>query len=198
MLMLVATSPAQAGVTSLLTGSVGTQLGVSHTKQVETAAKSDLVSELEFTMRVLRVLAVEFAYNPTAPENLDNELVFHSRVRLAGHLHFIPLDVFSMYMSAGLGSENFDGFSSLTADTNSYQGGLGAEVYIGDHVAIGAEYLMVVPGIRSIQHNVVANALESSLGGLDNGEVSTTEQVQASQFISPSNFQATVGVRYYF
>lgn len=196
--LLLTASTAQAKVTSLVTGSVGTQLGVSHTQQLNEAAQADLVSELEVTMKLFRILALELAYNPAAPENAQNELVFHSRVRLAGQIHFIPLDVFSMYLSAGLGAQGFEGFASVTEDTNSYQGGVGAEVFIGEHMAIGAEYLMVVPGIRSIQHNIVSNALEATLGGGTEGEVSQVGGMSPTDFISPSNFQTTVGLRYYF
>jgi len=196
-LMMIATS-AEAGVTSLVTGSVGTQLGVSHTSQVGEQPQSDLVSELELTMKLFRFLAMEVAYNPAAPNNENNELVFHSRLRLAGQLHVIPLDVFSMYLSAGLGAEDFEGFSSFTEDTNAYHGGVGAEVFIGEHMAIGAEYLMVVPGIRSIQHNVVSNALEATLGEGGSPQMAQTEGMSASDYVSPSNFQATLGLRYYF
>ena len=196
-LVLISTS-AQAGVTSLITGSVGTQFGVSHTRQINDQAESDLVSELELTMKLFRFIGMELAYNPAAPNNQQNELVFHSRLRLAGQLHLIPLNVFSMYVSAGLGAEDFTGFSSFTEDTNAYHGGLGAEVFIGEHVAIGAEYLMVVPGIRSIQHNVVSNALEATLGDGDSPSMTQTADLNAGDFISPSNFQATLGLRYYF
>ena len=196
--MVLMTTSAQAAVTSLVTGSVGTQLGVSHTRQIDDQAESDLVSELEVTMKLFRFIGMELAYNPAAPNNKQNELVFHSRLRLAGQLHLIPLEVFSMYVSAGLGAEDFTGFSSFTEDTNAYHGGLGAEVFIGKHFAIGAEYLMVVPGIRSIQHNVVSNALEATLGDGVSPSMTQTADLNASDFISPSNFQATLGLRYYF
>lgn len=196
--LLLVSSSVQAGVTSMVTGSVGTQLGVSHTRQIDAQAESDIVSELEVTMKLFRFLGMELAYNPAAPNNKQNELVFHSRLRLAGQLHLIPLDVFSMYLSAGLGAEDFTGFSSFTEDTNAYHGGVGAEVFIGEHVAIGAEYLMVVPGIRSIQHNVVSNALEATLGDGDSPSLTQTSDLNAGDFVSPSNFQATLGLRYYF
>ncbi len=196
--VLATAATAQATSTSLITGSVGTQFGVTHTQQLTEEAQANLVSELELTMKLFRFLGFEMSYNPAAPGTHENQLAFHSRLRLAGQIHFIPLDVFSMYLSAGVGAEDFSGFSSLTADTNAYQGGLGAEVFIGDHVAIGAEYLMVVPGIRSIQHNVVSNALEATLSDDGTASVSQGADMNAGDFVSPSNFQATMGVRYYF
>ena len=196
--LLLVSGVAMADTTSLVTGSVGTQMGITHTQQADETAESNLVSELELTMKLFRFIGFEMSYNPAAPTNAENELVFHSRLRLAGQLHLLPLDDFSMYVSAGLGAEDFTGFSSLTEDGNAYQGGLGAEVFIGDHFAVGAEYLMVVPGIRSIQHQVVANALEASLGEGGASAAAGAADVSATDYVSPSNFQATVGVRYYF
>ena len=193
-------------IRSIITASVGTQLGMTHTQQLETVPNMGFVSELEVQVKLFTFLGVELSYNPTATELEADQLAFSSRLRLSGQLYFLPLDALSLYLSAGIGADDFDGLVSVTADSNSYHGGIGVEFYIGEHVAIGAEYLMIVPGIRSIQKTVVSQALENGVSqALENGFDPSSASLDAlydniapQDFISPNNFQVTIGARYYF
>jgi hypothetical protein len=185
-------------IKSILTASIGTQLGMTHTQQLEATPQMEFVTELEVQVKLFTFLGVELTYNPSALENEPGNLAFNSRLRLTGQLYFLPTDVLSLYLAGGIGADDFNGLATLTADSNTYHGGIGAEFYIGEHVAIGAEYLMVVPGVRSIQKTVVAQALESGL--IENGGnvEALYDDMNPTDFISPSNFQVTIGARYYF
>ena len=150
---------------------------------------------------MFRILAVALSYNPGALPVDEEALSFSSRLRLAGKLHFLPLDAVSMYLTAGLGAQDFDGLVDFTGDNTSYHGGLGAEIYIGQHVTCTAEYATVVPGVRSIQDTVVTQALESaSVDGSSaiNIDDFAVDDLDPATFIDPANFQVTAGLRYYF
>ncbi len=186
---------------SFINASIGTHLGVQHTTQLESAPQSEFVSELELQLKLFRILAVAISYNPGAAPADAEMLAFSSRLRLTGKIHFLPLDAISMYLSAGLGAQNFDGLVDFTGDDTSYHGGLGAEIYIGRHVALTAEYAMVVPGVRSIQDTVVTQALDAASvdgSGAINIDDFSVDDLDPATFIDPANFQVTAGLRYYF
>jgi hypothetical protein len=194
------TSPARADATSWFTAGVGTQVGMSHGTQLDSSSDDRFVSELSVHAKVLKVIGLQFAYNPAATDAEDQRLVFHSRLRMAAQIFVVPLDSVGIYLAGGLGADSFTDLASITAKSNSYQAGLGAEVYIDEHFTIAGEYLMVVPGVRSIQQTVLAYALKK--GALE-GEGETyqgpsIDGLSAGDFVSPGNFQATLGVRYYF
>ncbi|GMV40478.1 MAG: hypothetical protein AMXMBFR64_21940 [Myxococcales bacterium] len=198
--MVAAPMQAAADATDLFTAAVGTQLGVSHGTQLDASSDSRFVSELLVHVRLVRVLGLQFNFNAAAESADADTLVFHSRLRLAAQIFVVPLDEVGIYLTGGLGADNFKDLASLTAESNSYQAGLGAEVYIDEHFTIAAEYLMVIPGLRSIQQTVLSHALkEGALTEEGAGEtIGTPTSYEASDFISPGNFQATVGLRYYF
>lgn len=200
-LIALSSSAAHADATDLFTAAVGTQLGVSHGTQLDSSSDDRFVSELLVHVRLVRVLGLQFNFNAAAEEAESEVLVFHSRLRLAAQIFVVPLDEVGIYLTGGLGADNFEDLASITAESNSYQAGLGAEVYIDEHFTIAAEYLMVVPGLRSIQQTVLSYALKK--GALsEDGAVpvgaGASPGFEASDFVSPGNFQATVGVRYYF
>lgn len=198
--MVATPMQAAADATDLFTAAVGTQLGVSHGTQLDSSSDDRFVSELLVHVRLVRVLGLQFNFNAAAESADGDSLVFHSRLRLAAQIFVVPLDEVGIYLTGGLGADNFKDLASLTAESNSYQAGLGAEVYIDEHFTIAAEYLMVIPGLRSIQQTVLSHALkEGALTEEGAGEtIGTPTSYEASDFISPGNFQATVGLRYYF
>lgn len=197
----LAPATARADATSLFTAAVGTQLGMSHGTQLDASSDDRFVSELVLHARLVRVVGLQLAYNAAASDAEEERLVFHSRLRLAAQIFFVPLEDWGLYLTGGLGADGFTDLASITADSNSYQGGLGGEVYIGEHFAISAEYMMVVPGVRSIQETVLAHALKEEALTDETGsshQGPSTSNLGAGDFVSPANFQATVGARYYF
>jgi hypothetical protein len=186
---------------SFINASIGTQLGVQRTTQFDSVPTSEFVSELEVQLKIFRVLALALSYNPGAAPVEEETLSFSSRLRLTGKLHFLPLEALSMYLTAGLGAQDFDGLVDFAGDNTSYHGGLGAEIFIGNHVAFTAEYAMVVPGVRSIQDTVVTQALDAaSVDGSSaiNIDDFAVDDLDPTSFIDPANFQVTAGLRYYF
>ena len=111
----------------------------------------------------------------------------------------MPLDATSIYLKAGVGADNVADVFDLSGDKASYQGGMGFEVYIGEHLAIGFEYLMIVPGIRSIQRSVINHALHTGIpDSALRGPSVKTQKLDAWDFVHPRNFQTTLGMLYYF
>jgi opacity protein-like surface antigen len=192
-------SRAIAGPNDWATGSVGTLFGVTRSHQLDNSDANQFVSELQVRGRFWQVLGLELAYNPAAHAGVTGDLVFSSQFRIAGQIFFLPLDFMSMYVSVGVGSNNFGELFSIAADSNSYHGGLGAEFYVWDNLAVGAEWLMVVPGVRSIQRTVVSHALAEAFPGADQPTSNIDVQsLDAWDFVHPRNFQLTFGARYYF
>ena len=175
-------------------------MGMARSQQLNGSSSSQVVSELDLRIKALYVLGFELAYNPAATSFEGDGLVFQSRLRMAAQVYFLPLDMFSMYLTAGIGSDHMKDLVNLTGDNTSYHGGLGAEVYVGENMAIGAEYLMLIPGVRSVQKTIVSSALQSVVNtpGSPSAPQLDMESLTASDFINPGNFQATLSFRYYF
>ena len=200
MALALSSSAAKADATDLFTAGLGTGLGMSHATQIDASSEDRFVSELSVHAKLLRIVGLQFAYNFAAEDIEAERLVFHSRLRLAAQIFFIPLDEVGVYMTGGLGAESFTDLASITAGSNSYQAGLGAEVYIDDHFTLAAEYMMVIPGVRSIQETVLSYALKQGALTDSGTEIAgpTMGSLSAGDFVSPANFLTTVGVRYYF
>lgn len=190
---------AQAGPTDMVTGSVGTSFGLTNSTQLNSDAGQRFVSEIQLRGRFVQVLGLELTYNPAATGASNSALVFDSQFRLAGQIFFLPLDFMSAYLSFGVGANNMGELFSIAGDGNSYHAGVGTEFYVWDNLAVGAEWLMIVPGVRSIQKTVVTHALTAAFPGDDAAEPAVdVNNLSPWDFVNPKNFQLTVGVRYYF
>ena len=65
-------------------------------------------------------------------------------------------------------------------------------MFVTEHVGLGAEYLMVIPGARSIE-NTMTSMVRTSL---EAGEV--PEEPTLSEFVGPHNFRLEATATYYF
>ena len=86
-----------------------------------------------------------------------------------------------------------DVFNSNLAD-KSFHGGGGMEIYLGGHFAINAEFLMVVPEVSKVVVSKHPLRVDTT------GDVNWSKAVSPdpTDYISGSNFQASIGLKYYF
>lgn len=197
--MTLVAAPALADHHDLVTGSVGTSFGVGSYHQIDNSQQTEFISEFNVRGRFGRIVGLEMAYNPAGHGVNSSQLVFHSSFRLAGQIFFVPLEEVGVYLTMGVGANNFGELFSIASSSNSYHGGLGVEVYVWDNLAVGAEWLMLVPGIRSIQKTVVTHALNAAIGDEQSqAQAVNVESLSPWDFVHPRNFQIAIGARYYF
>jgi hypothetical protein len=188
---------ALADAHSLVTFSVGTAFAFGQASDPRSEAQSSATPDLELRLRLFRVMAFDFAYSPLDQQQANTQLTFASQFRASAVLYLVPLEVIGVYAKAGLGGQTLGDLTTVTSATNSYHGGGGLEVYLTDHVALGAEFLVLVPGVTSIQ-KTVANDLVRRQALVAAGGSDVDPQLGVGDFVSAQNFRTSVNVRYFF
>jgi hypothetical protein len=193
--LLFAASPAQAKNTSLLTLGGGPTVGLAHVLPVTGGSTNSVVSEMNVRLKMLKVLGFDFHYNLTGEKKFGHGEVYSSNLRASALLYVVPTNVLSIYLAAGAGASNFGNLTSGSATEKSYHGGAGMEVYVGKHMALTTEFLMLVPQVDKLVISQQPLRLDE-MGSLDTGTISGGPSV--SDYISPKNFQVTMGLKWFF
>ena len=200
--LFLLSSSAQADSNSLVTVGVGTSIGMTRAKDISASARNALSTEVNLKLKLFHVLGAEFGFTPNNPLTSDDQqLVLDSRFRLSGLLYLVPLDVVGVYAKAGIGGTQVTDLVKVTSDSNSYHAGGGLDVYIGDNVSVGAEFLVLLPGVMSIQKSIMKQALKAETAEASGDTASdgnALKDLEVSDFVSPQNFRASLSVRYFF
>ncbi len=138
---------ARADSDSLFTLGVGTSLGLSRLESAGTPAQ--VSGELRVRARVLLGLGGEASYTPN-PIEAGAPLVYDNILRLSGLLYVVPTSPVAGYLKLGIGAGTPQGLLSVSSRHACYHGGLGLEAHLGDHVVLGAEALVLVPGVSGL------------------------------------------------
>ena len=186
-----------------MTLGLGTGFGFTRAKDLTAdSSQNGVGAEISMRLKLFRVLGAEVAMTPLGSRNDDgSDLVFDSKFRLSGLLYLVPLDVLGVYAKAGIGGQSFTDLVKLTDESNSYHAGGGLDVYVGDHVAIGAEFLVLLPGVDSVSKALIRKALTAEQSGPSNAGAPVNDPlagVSMSDFVNARNFRASMNVRYYF
>lgn len=192
--LLLTATPAQAANTSLLTLGGGPTVGLSHVLPVTGGSTNVVVSEMNLRLKLLRVLGFDLNYNMTGEQELGHGEVYSSNLRASALLYVVPTSVLSLYLSAGAGASSFNSLTSDSATDKSYHGGAGMEIYVGKHLALSTEFIMLVPQVDRIVVSQQPLRVDE-MGSLDTGSISGPN---LSDYISPKNFQVTMGLKYFF
>lgn len=199
-------STAGADSNSMLTAGFGSNVGISSISQLGGETRYGLSNEISLRIRALYVLGVDFGYAPTdsTPPSGD-ELVFQNGLRLSALLYLIPTPVVAAYTKAGIEGASFGALVSVTDPSNSYHAGGGLDIQLGENLAITVEYLMLFPGFHSVQQQIeswVAQQQATVEAALSRGEDVPgdigADAPTIGDYISPTNFRATLGVRWWF
>jgi len=199
-LALVGTTAAYAGNDSMFTVGIGTSMGMTQQTQYGGSAQSKFTTDLTLRTRLLYVLGFEFAYSPTDRGVDTDQLVFTGQYRASALLYVVPTSPVAFYLKGGVGAEDIRDLVKVDGDTNSYHAGAGLDVHLGDNFVLGAEFLLLLPGISSVK-NTLKNYAESELNRYrfeDNENAGTPKTPGIKDFISASNFRVGITAHYYF
>ena len=130
----------------------------------------------------------------TGEKELGHGEVYSSNLRASALLYVVPTSVLSLYLSAGAGASNFSSLTSDSATNKSYHGGAGMEIYVGKHIALSTEFLMLIPQVDKIVVSQKPLRIDE-MGSLDTGSMTGPN---IADYISPKNFQLTLGLKYFF
>jgi hypothetical protein len=196
MAMVMGTAgPVLADSDSLITLGLGQSLGVSHVKPVSGGTANNVVTEFNMRLRMLAVLGVDFNYNMSGEQTVGHGESYSSNYRLSALLYLVPTSVMSLYLSAGAGASELSSLTESDLLNKSYHGGGGLEVYIGSHMSLAAEFLMLIPEVEQIV--VSQQALRVDASARPTG-ASLVDAPEVSDYITPENFQLSLGLKYYF
>jgi hypothetical protein len=192
--LLLTAAPAMAGSRSLLTVGAGSTVGLTHVLPITGGSANSMVSEVNIRLKMLRILGVDFSYNMTGEKAFGHGETYVSQMRASALLYVIPTRVMSFYLAAGAGASDFGKLTSKKAGDKTYHGGAGLEIYVGKHIALTTEFLVLVPQVDRIVVSHEAIRIDE-MGSFDSGNVSRPE---VSDYISIENFQMTFGMKWFF
>ncbi|MBM4353393.1 MAG: hypothetical protein FJ109_06285 [Deltaproteobacteria bacterium] len=185
---------ARADSTSLLTMGLGSSVGLSHVVPVTGGSVNDVVSELNVRIKMLKVLGFDFNYNMAGENPVGHGEIYASSLRASALLYLVPTRVVSVYLAAGTGSSEFTDMLKASASKRSYHGGGGMELYIGRHLALSTEFLMLVPQVD----RVVVSSQPLKVDGNGSLDLSSLKTPTVKDYISADNFQVTFGLKWFF
>lgn len=201
--MLGHVATASANSDSLFTVGIGTAVGVNQTTALNAEPSAAFTTELTLKVKMLHVLGLEFSYSPTDSVSDDQALVFDSTFRMSGLLYIVPTYPVNFYLKGGIGAGDISDLFAIDEATNSYHVGAGMDFHIGDHFVLGAEFLLLIPGVTSIKDTIERYA-NDELRRYQDRETTTADYegpedpLGVSDFISIENFRVSVSARYYF
>ncbi|MBT9560826.1 MAG: hypothetical protein IV100_32680 [Myxococcales bacterium] len=195
-----AAGPARADNYQLFSAGVGTTLGGSHVAAPSGRTESSFSSELSLRMRAVYVLGLDFAYAPIDGSTRADGLVFGNALRLSALLYVVPTEWVQIYGKVGLEADDFAGLFTIEDNSNAYHAGGGMEVPVTDNWVLSLEFLMLIPGVASVENHVGASVEEQIARVRTAGEAALAESAipEVSDYVSGANFRLTAGVRYYF
>ena len=201
-LTLTVANPASADSDSVVSFGIGTSFAVNQITPLNSEPVTAFSNEIGIKTRFLHVLAVEFAYSPTDRVDTEQQLVFDSTYRFSGLLYLVPTYPVGLYLKGGLGAGEISELFDPEAETTSYHAGAGLDFHIGDHFVVGAEFLLLLPGVQSIR-NTMSQYANEELSRYQNRSVETPYEgpqndLSVDDFISANNFRVALNARYFF
>lgn len=196
---MLAPTSASAESKGLITVGLGTTFGVNNVKPLHTDAQAAFTTELSFKLKALHVFGLEFSYAPT--DSVDTTtLVYDSTFRVSGLLYIVPTYPVNFYLKGGIGAGKFTELFSVDGPTNSYHAGAGLDVHVGDHWVIGAEFLLLLPGIASVKNTIesFANTEIQRFQTERESYRAPEKDLSVADFVSIENFRVSLSARYYF
>jgi hypothetical protein len=195
-------TPASADGDSLFTVGIGTAVGVNRSTPLFGLPEATFTTELSVKFKLLHVFGFEFSYAPTDSVAEGSQLVFDATFRMSGLLYIVPTYPVSFYLKGGIGAGEFTDLFAYDSPTTSYHGGAGFDIHVHENVVIGAEFLLLAPGIASVRDTIASYANEELAryqARIRNEPVADSgPELAVKDFISVDNFRASVSARYYF
>lgn len=112
--------------------------------------------------------------------------IYRPNMRLTGHLHLVNSRYFDLHLGLGLASANFGDLVNVEGTSTVYRTGVGMEVILGGHWAVGLDSYWNVAGLGYFN-----DRLRDSLQGEEGAFPNPRDQVD------PSQIEVGLALRYY-
>jgi hypothetical protein len=132
----------------------------------------------------LYVFGAEFEY--AALQGNAGQDIYRPTMRLTGHLHLVNSRYFDLHLGLGLASAQFGDLVNVEGATTVYRTGVGMEVILGGHWAVGLDSYWSVAGLGHFNDRL-RDSLQSEEGGFPDPR----EQVD------PTQIEVGLALRYY-
>ena len=111
--------------------------------------------------------------------------IYRTPLRLTGHLHLVNSQYFDLHLGVGLASDGFGDLVDIEGASTVYRAGLGMEIVIGGHWALGLDGYWNLPGLGHYNSRLTTSLQE------ERGIPSPSGQIDSTQI------EAGVALRYY-
>ena len=154
--LLLAAPAARAENNSWATVGVGAQFGYLPGGAPEAAQALVPGHQYGVMMRAEagRFLGLEFAAQLDQDPSTQDLRILSPRYQVGLIVNLIPTEWFDLYAAAGFGAHEGGDLFTLAGATTSLHAGPGLEVFVGDHLAVGADLRWRVPGPEYVKSQV--------------------------------------------
>ncbi len=149
----------------------------------QSASNRSMMGTFGLQLKILRGLGVELGYAPFGT-NPQQQTRFDNPWYGSALIYIVPTSPVGAYLKAGVGNTGIGSLFNVGNATATYHAGGGIEVYVSNHIVLGGEFLMLVPGASQIVTGMVNT---DSSGAHSTG-----------YYVAPSNFRASFRASYYF
>ena len=183
----------------MITAGLGSAMGVNHVSGVLTDGKSAFNLDLNLRVKAAYVLGFEFGYSPTDQRFAHEGLVYGGQLKLSGLVYVVPTRHVSAYVKGGIEGNGFGDLFDYEGKTASYHIGGGIDIELDENWVLGIEYLMLIPGVSSVEQAVTDFVNDELIRIQSSQDVGSTPTIPTTDdFISGDNFRLAVSARYYF
>ncbi|MBU0550525.1 porin family protein [Myxococcota bacterium] len=153
-ILLLGALPASAWADSdsLITLGLGAQVGMS------TASDNPELSGQTYgalaRFKLLRVLGVEALTQLDQDPKSQRGRLLSPRYQLGAMLNLVPTQRFNLFGVAGVGAHEAPDLKNLDGLTTSFYMGPGLEIFVGEHLAFGADLRFRLAGPRWIKEEI--------------------------------------------
>lgn len=190
-LITLATTGAFADGDSIFTLGVGGGVGIHKAGAPGGDAQTAFVNQANVRLKLLYFLGIDYAYDLAHDPKLtkpSEDLQFQAKMRLTALLYPYSGEHVAFYLGAGVGATKMSELMGIGGDGNSYHAGLGFEFHLASHLSIDMSFMIVAPGVKSVERAAVAEvAAAYAEGGAD--AVKQLQQPGIDEFISLKNHE---------
>lgn len=193
--ILGATGPALADGSSAVTLGVGGGVGIHKAGGPDENAATNFVNQANVRFKFLWIFGVDYALDLTRSPDLveppQGELNYRAKMRATAMLYPYSGERVAFYLGAGVGGAKLGDLMKPDSPSSSYHAGVGFEFHLASHISIDTSFMLLAPGVRSIQDAAVAK-VEAALATGGPEAVMRLEKPGFDDFVSLKNHEFMV------
>jgi len=179
----VVPTAAHADVDSLFTLGVGAQYAYVPTDAAGQEGAATRQMGLVSRAKILRFLGVEATTQIDQDPSTQEFRLLSPRYQIGAMLNLIPTEHFNLFAVGGTGAHSAGHLFNAKAEDLSFHFGPGLEIFVGDHIALGADARFRMAGPRAMREQV-----ESAIGQSLTAEALTRDG-------APETIDVDVGIK---